>query len=128
MFYKEVMDAYLRHVARAVNGDLLGEDPDRDGFEVLFNPLLTEVPQNSDLALDVAVQLVNAAPDDESLAYIAAGPLQSVIVDAGPQVIGKVETLAQTNPRFRQALAAVGLQRAEDEVAARVRACRSEPW
>lgn len=122
------IDAYLQHVMRVRNGVISGEDPDRDRFEMYFNPLLVGTAPNPDLALEVVVELVDAAPDDESLAYIAAGPVQAVVVDAGSSLLDRIESYASSNDRFRKALAAVSLTNAEPDVARRVKGVRAEPW
>jgi hypothetical protein len=113
---------------RVRNGVISGDDPDRDRFELYFNPLITGPKPDPDLALDIVAELIGAAPDDESLAYIAAGPLQAVVVDMGPKVIDRIEKLAAKSPRFRQALAAVSLTSADPDVASRVKNVRAEPW
>ena len=95
------VDAYLQHVMRVRNGVISGEDADRDRFEMYFNPLLVGAEPHPEEAIDVAYELVTAAPDDHSLAYIAAGPLQAVVVDAGPDVIDRIESLASDDERFR---------------------------
>ena len=126
--YRGAIDAYLQHVMRVRNGVFSGDDADRDRFEMYFNPLITGPKPDPHLALDIVSELVRAAPDDESLAYIAAGPLQAVVVDVGPTVIDRIERLAGTSPRFKQALAAVSLGNADPEVASRVKNVRGEPW
>ena len=126
--YRGAIDAYLQHVMRVRNGVISGDDSDRDRFELYFNPLLTGPRPDPQLALDIVVELVGAAPDDESLAYIAAGPLRAVIVDAGTKVIDRIVSIAAKNERFGKALAAVSLTNADAEVARRVKEVRGEPW
>jgi hypothetical protein len=126
--YRGAIDSYLQHVMRARNGVVTGDDADRDSFEMYFNPLITGPKPDPDLALDIVTELIGAAPDDESLAYIAAGPLQSIVVDVGPKLIDRIERLAEKSPRFRQALAAVSLASADPDVASRVKSVRAEPW
>ena len=126
--YRGAIDSYLQHVMRVRNGVVSGDDADRDSFEMYFNPLITGPKPDPDLALDIVSELVGAAPDDESLAYIAAGPLQSIVVDVGPKLIDRIERLAGKSPRFRQALAAVSLVSADPDMAGRVKNVRAEPW
>ena len=122
------VDAYLQHVMRVRNGVISGEDDDRDRFEMYFNPLLVGDNPRPGEALDAVCELVTAAPDDHSLAYIAAGPLQAVVVDAGPELIDRIEALADGDETFGKALAAVSLGSADPDVAARVKAVRTKPW
>ena len=112
---------------RVANGVIEGEDPDRDRFEIYFHSLVGGPDANPDEALDVVLELIAAAPDDYSLAYISAGPVQAVIVDLGPQ-IERVEQAAVDNELLRKALAAVSLTSADPDVAARVKGVRAETW
>jgi hypothetical protein len=69
--------------------------------------------------LDVVKALVDAAPDDDSIQFTGAGPLEDFIVDnrSTPQLLDAVGELASTSSRWRQALAHVwvGSSRGLDE-------------
>jgi hypothetical protein len=128
---REAIEAYLRHAFRVSHGDISGEDADQWTFEMYFNPLVLgneEQPPQPDLALDIVVELIEGAPDDESLAYIAAGPLEGLVVDLGDELIERIEQLAKERPRFQKALAGVFLTRSSKEVAQRIRAVRGAAW
>jgi len=75
-------------------------------------------------ALSVLAKAAAAAPGDQDLALIAAGPLEDLLCLHGVQVIDEVERLAAKDERFRRALSGVW---GEDGVApavwARVEAC-----
>jgi hypothetical protein len=48
--------------------------------------------------------LVNKAVSDESLAYVAAGPLEDLLKKHGPTVITRIEEESRQNDRLRIAL------------------------
>lgn len=66
------------------------------------------------LALDCVAVAVSQCADPPVLSCIAAGPLEDLIADHGPDVIGEIETLAKGQPRFRYVLAGVW-PRGQDE-------------
>jgi hypothetical protein len=51
--------------------------------------------------------LIAAAPDDSSLGYLAAGPLDEVLEVHGRQIIDRVEDLARQDPKFLKVLSRV---------------------
>ena len=56
---------------------------------------------------DLILMLVGAAPDDDALAWVAAGPLEDLLCEHGPAFISRAEALAQSDKRFRACLALV---------------------
>lgn len=66
-------------------------------------------------------RLLAAAPDEESVFYLAAGPLEDLIVYQGSAVFGEVENAARTDPRMRLALTGVYVSRVDPDVLARLR-------
>ena len=128
---QEAIDAYIRHASRAAHGDISGEDADQWTFEMYFNPLVLgdgdQAPE-PELALNIVVELVERAPDDESLAYVAAGPLEGLVVDHGERLIDRIESLAKERPKFQKALAGIFLTRCPEPVRKRIEAVRGDPW
>jgi len=55
----------------------------------------------------LTLALVEAAPDDEVLANVAAGPLEDLLSRSFDILIGRVEARAQRDPRFCRCLTAV---------------------
>jgi len=53
--------------------------------------------------------LVDAAPSNEALAFVAAGPLEDLLKNQGPAVIDRIEKEAESNDRLRLALSGVWL-------------------
>lgn len=96
----ELARAYLRyHRARAA----------QDAWA--FDEVLERVGLNAaepDDAWSVVLALVTMA-DDESLGFIGAGPLESLVHRFGAQLVDRIEDRAREDPRFRVSLAAVWL-------------------
>ena len=63
-------------------------------------------------AWEVTRILVNTAPSDEALAYVAAGPLEELLHKHGPVLIDRIEEESRENARLQLALSGVwGLDR-----------------
>jgi hypothetical protein len=63
-------------------------------------------------AWEVTRILVNAAPSDEALAYVAAGPLEELLHKHGSVLIDRIEEESRGNARLQLALSGVwGLDR-----------------
>ncbi len=60
----------------------------------------------------VTCLLIKKAPSDESLAYVAAGPLEDLLAFHGPAVIDHVAVAARADERLQLALSGVWLNRA----------------
>jgi hypothetical protein len=56
----------------------------------------------------VMIALVEAA-DDESLAYVGAGPLEDLVRRFGTDLILRIEKTARTNLKFRECLGSIWL-------------------
>jgi hypothetical protein len=48
--------------------------------------------------------LIDNAPSEDALEWVAAGPLEDLLCDHGPAFIARVEALAATNARFKACL------------------------
>ncbi|MDQ6947196.1 MAG: hypothetical protein M3256_13230 [Actinomycetota bacterium] len=55
-------------------------------------------------AVGLLVRLADAAPDDQALAYLGAGPIEDLLVDPAPAVVDEIERAARRNKHFRYAL------------------------
>jgi hypothetical protein len=74
----------------------------------------------------ITLRLIEQAPDDAALAYVAAGPLEDILAFHGPTFIERVEDLARRDSRFLLALSGVwGQVRLSPEIHARVRAIKA---
>ena len=79
----------------------------------------------ADAQWSVIVELIDAAPDDETvLAHIAAGPVEGLLARFGDTVIPWVEARAATDHRFRRVLRGVWQHTMSDAIWARVCAAR----
>lgn len=97
-----LVQAYWQHFVRATRGDrqarldagefVWAEDEVRSA---LSDPLE---------AVPLLVALADAAPDEEALAYLGAGPVEDLLVEHATIVVTALEAAAARNPRFRYAL------------------------
>ena len=69
-----------------------------------FHDVLITDPEHAWL---LTLALIERAPDEKSLAYVAAGPLEDILYGRGAQFIDRVETLARQDAKFMQALSHV---------------------
>lgn len=65
------------------------------------------VRRKPDQGWEVIRLLVNKAPSDEALAFVAAGPLEDLLKKHGPAVIDQIENECRENDRLRLALSGV---------------------
>lgn len=80
------------------------------------------------LALDAIRAALDLGPDTETIAMIAAGPLEDLLAGHGPGVIAAIEEAAATSPRLRYALTGVSGTGIKPLVRARVAtACAGGP-
>jgi hypothetical protein len=79
-------------------------------------------------AILAAVKLLPADPANAAFQTIAAGPLENLLANHGPNIIAKVESEAKRNPAFNLLLGGVWKSSMTEEVWARVQAARSSVW
>jgi len=65
-------------------------------------------------------EILSQSKNEWILANLAAGPIEAMLSLHGKAVIGRVESLAQANPHFRQALGGVWNSAVESNVWSRV--------
>ena len=78
------------------------QDPDR-ATDALSELLLTA--EGAETAWPLILVLIERAPDDEAVAFVAAGPLEDIVRHHGPQFAARLIEGAQRDARVRQALA-----------------------
>lgn len=72
---------------------------------------------------------INERPlSDEAVSYLAAGPLEDLLVYHGETFIERVEARAQQNPAFNRLLGGVWKNAMSEDVWQRVQAARDEVW
>ena len=70
----------------------------------LLNRLIEHQPESAWILID---KLIQAAEDDEELGCIAAGPLEDLLAEYGPQFVERIEQAAASSERFKKCLAGV---------------------
>ena len=66
--------------------------------------------------LRITLELLRRSKDDATLAYIAAGPLENLLVYHGKKIINKIRNEADSDERIQFALSGVWLDREKDEI------------
>jgi len=80
------------------------------------------VRADSEAAWTMILDLIERAPDDETLGYVAAGPLEDFIMFNASEFIDRVEAAAAIHIRFKEALAGVWINRLPPDLFDRVEA------
>lgn len=110
-----------RDLARLAHGYLRHDHLDAVDHTVAFACVFSmecEAPEEALRFVFVAHALVK---NEEERAYLAAGPLERLLVRHGPLVVERIVTKARQEPLFRRCLAGVwGRESMHPEVAARV--------
>jgi hypothetical protein len=100
----ELVTAYLAHARSASSGNSdSGLDWATDEVEAL-------VRRDPDSAWPLMLEMIRLADNDQVLAYIAAGPLENLVVLHGPHVIDRIEAWAAADGKFRRALTGVWVE------------------
>jgi hypothetical protein len=60
-----------------------------------------------EVAWGLILDLIERAPDDDALGWVAAGPLEDLLCHHGAELIDRVEALASADARFRRCLSGV---------------------
>jgi len=84
--------------------------------------------ESPELCLQLCEEMLAHDLDDETLAVLAAGPLEDALVVHGPTIIDAVERLAARDPRFRHLLGGVWGGRMLSEIWVRICAVREAAW
>jgi hypothetical protein len=73
-----------------------------------------------ELAWQLIAEMIERAPSDASLGFLAASPLEDLLSEHGPAFIACVEQRAAESPKFRRALGKVWRLGMTDDVWQRV--------
>src|SRR5690348_1360229 len=91
-----------------------------------------ELPRNNPrLCLDAILEVLSRIPCDPGdlhFQVLAAGPLEDLLVDHGPDFVDEVEELARRNPSFRLLLNGVWTSGVEASVVEQLAKYRNAPW
>jgi Family of unknown function (DUF6869) len=117
MTHAELISAYLAHAATRTRD---GTDAEHFEASEALDDLVADDPERAWPLICEIIRRI--APDDEDiLAYVAAGPLENLLVQHPHTVIDRVESLASNDAHFRRALSGVwGWKRIPPEVRARM--------
>ena len=74
-----------------------------------WDAVLDQIQTGGSDALDLVVALIEAAPDSQGVANVAAGPLEDLVHAHGDDLVEQLETLARQSPVFATALHGVWL-------------------
>jgi hypothetical protein len=88
-----LVDSYLKHF---VTKD--------QSLDWAFDEFLDVMDADPERAWMLTMALIQRAPDAASISYVAAGPLEDILVKYGTQFIDRIETQSRRDPKFRQAL------------------------
>jgi hypothetical protein len=69
---------------------------------------------NLESGFEITRRLIESAEDDLYLGYIAAGPVEDLIVRHGTPAVALLEEAADSSPRVRESLAGVWLNTSHD--------------
>jgi hypothetical protein len=82
---------------------------------------------NPEAAWPLILELLKQPLVENAFGGLAAGPLEDLIEYHGPEFIGRIETEARINPKFRRLLGGVW-QSSTPDVWARIEAARGSKW
>ena len=72
-----------------------------------FNEMVDTVRDKPFEALEVILEILKIAEEEQVLANLAAGPLEDLLAEHGIVVIDRIIELAKSDPRFRDLLQGV---------------------
>lgn len=81
------------------------------------NDLAHDAPE---VGWELVLRLIDAAPDEHLLFFVAAGPLEDLVCLHGPALIDEMEVAMRQRPRVREAMSGVNLSSADPDVRARI--------
>ena len=96
-----LIDAYLSYAKSLCRDEM--NDADYWAVDVVRDI----VARDAEAAWPIVLELIGRAEDDEVLAFIAAGPLEDLLIAHGPQLIDRIEARAATDKTLRRALSGV---------------------
>ena len=107
-FVEEYFAQYRAFTSKSRDVRMAGlgsDDEDRSGQ--LDDMILMGSAADQEAAWAMLLALIDRAPDEESLAYVAAGPLEDMIRKRHDQFGDRILGEARRSPRFRYALTGV---------------------
>src|SRR5436189_3954170 len=90
-----IVDGYLEYARGVVSGN-------RDASQWAMEAIDKFVRDDPEIAWSIIVKLIAGAENDRVLAFVAAGPLEELLVAHGLHVMSHVENLAKSDDKFRR--------------------------
>ncbi|MGU9980575.1 DUF6869 domain-containing protein [Phreatobacter sp. HK31-P] len=117
-----------RDLARIARGYLRQGHPEAIDHDIAFDCAFSMLHDDIDTTLAFIFTASDLCENDEQRAYLGAGTLESLLVNAGPAVIDRVLDRARRDPAFRRVLSGVWGHSAMDKtVRARIDALLAPP-
>jgi len=114
--------AYL--AAESLPADAKHESPQWWAIERFMNLHDREQAEHAWLAI---LEVLSRSPNQDVVGVLAAGPLEDLVEEWGPEFIDRVELEARRNPAFRYLLGGVW-QSSTNEVWSRIEKAREHSW
>jgi len=102
-----LVEGYLEFADRVVSGD-------REVSQWAMEAVAELVRDDPDVAWSVITEIIARAKNDRILGFVAAGPLEELLVNHGHRVMPDVEGLARSDQKFRRALTGVWISGPSD--------------
>jgi hypothetical protein len=112
------------YVAQVYFRRAVSKDPFDFWAWMLVNELLEADPP---AAWTIILELIDKAPDDDILGYVAAGPLEDFIKLHAADYIDRIEACARTDARMKKALSGVWLSNLSADLLDRIEAAAGVP-
>lgn len=74
------------------------------------------IMMNPKIGLDVIIKLINRCDNNDELAFVAAGPLEDIILNNGKIIMDKLEREADNNIKLQFALSGVWIDRENEDI------------
>ena len=105
----ELISTYFKNYKRFIEGK---SQNDTIWAVEKIEHLVKESPMQG---LEAVIQLIKESDDDETLSYIAAGPLENLLVFNGSKIVDRLTKIADNDERIQLALSGVWLGEKEDD-------------
>jgi Family of unknown function (DUF6869) len=94
--------------------------PEREEYYWAEEKITDYVEKDPELAWEYLLKILSCEISQWAVGLLAAGPLENLLSDFGPQLIDRVEKEARINPKFRLALTGVWQGGMTDDIWKRV--------
>ncbi|MBW8369581.1 MAG: hypothetical protein K0M66_01165 [Thiobacillus sp.] len=106
-------------------GTLAPEDSDAN---TMLDGLVRDDPETCWQTILAILEKIEADPSIKQFQVLAAGPLEDLLTEHGPNIIAKVELQARRDPKFNFLLGGVWQNAMNNDIWSRVQAIRNKVW